>query len=72
MLLGGGRIQPGAIIGKTNDNGTAVTDREVDHGHIFHTVLQAAGVDSKAEFEVGGRRYPIADPAKDSIRELLV
>lgn len=71
VLLGGSRIQPGAVIGKTNDTGTEVTDREVDHGHIFHTVLQAAGVNSKAEFQIGGRPFPIADPAKDAITELL-
>lgn len=59
------------IIGKTNDNGTAVVDREVDHGHIFHTILQAAGVNTKADFNIGGREFPIADPAKDAITELL-
>ena len=47
----------GAVIGKTNDNGTAVVDREVDHGHIFHTILQAAGVNTKAEFIIGGREF---------------
>lgn len=72
VCLGGGKIQPGAVIGKTNANGTAVTDREVDHGHIFHTLMQGAGVDSKQEFVIGGRKYPIADPAKDCIRELIV
>lgn len=72
VALGGGGIQPGAVIGKTNENGTKVTDREVDHGHIFHTVLRAAGINSKAEFDIGGRKYPIADPAKDAITELLV
>jgi uncharacterized protein (DUF1501 family) len=72
VLLGGGGIQPGAVVGKTNDNGTKVTDREVDHGHIFHTVLRAAGINSKGEFDIGGRKYPIADPAKDAITELLV
>ncbi len=71
VLFGGTGIQPGAVIGKTNENGTAVVEREVDHGHIFHTILQAAGVDSTGEFEVGGRTFPIADPAKDSISELL-
>ncbi|HTN75841.1 MAG TPA: DUF1501 domain-containing protein, partial [Pirellulaceae bacterium] len=71
VLLGGSRIQPGAIIGKTNDNGTAVVDREVDHGHVFHTILQAAGVNSKSDFQIGGRNFPIADPAKDAIKELL-
>ncbi|MDX1944531.1 MAG: DUF1501 domain-containing protein [Pirellulaceae bacterium] len=71
VCLGGGGIQGGAVIGKTNANGTAVADREVDHGHVFHTLMQASGVDSKAEFDVGGRKFPIGDPAKDAIKELL-
>ena len=49
-----------------------MVERVVDHGHVFHTILQAAGVDSKGDFEVGDRRFPIADPAKDAITELLV
>ncbi len=71
VLLGGTGVQPGAIIGSTNANGTAVTDREVDHGHLFHTILQAVGVDSAGEFVVGGRTFPLADPAKGPIQELL-
>lgn len=71
VCLGGAGIQPGAVIGKTNENGTAVTDREVDHGHIFHTMLRAVGTDSKLEFDIGGRKFPIADPAKGPIQELL-
>ena len=71
MLFGGAGIQPGAVVGKTNQNGTQVVDRQVDHGHIFHTILQAAGVDSTGEFQIGGRGFPIADPAKGSISELL-
>jgi hypothetical protein len=71
VLLGGCGIQPEAVIGKTNDNGTAVTDGEVDHGHIFHTILQAVGVDSKSEFDIGGRKFPVADPAKGPITKLL-
>lgn len=71
VVMGGTGIQPGAVIGKTNDNGTAVVDRALDHGHVFHTLLRAVGVDSKSDFDVGGRKFPIADPAKDAIRELL-
>lgn len=71
VLLGGAGLQPGACIGKTNENGTAVTDREVDHGHLFHTLLAGVGVDSKSEFEIGGRKFPLADPAKGPIQELL-
>ncbi len=71
ICLGGGRIQPGAVIGKTNDNGTAVVDREVDHGHLFHTYMQAVGVDSSGTFDIDGREMPIADPAASPISELL-
>ena len=72
VLVGGAGIQPGACVGKTNENGTKVVDREVDHGHIFHTLLRAVGVDSKSEFDIDGRKFPMADPAKGPIEELLV
>jgi len=49
-----------------------LADREVDHGHVFHTLLAAVGVDSKGEFDIGGRKFPVADPAKGPIKELLV
>lgn len=71
VAVGGTGIQPGALIGATNANGTEVIDREVDHGELFHTLLQAVGVASEGEFEIGGRSYPIADPAKGPIQELL-
>ena len=71
VCLGGGKIQPGAVIGKTNKNGTKVADREVDHGHLFHTYMQAVGVDSTGHFDIDGRQVPIADPAYGPISELL-
>lgn len=72
VVLGGAGIQPGAVIGKTNESGTAVVDRQVDHGNLFHTYLQAVGVDSTASFNVGGRELPLADPASSGpIKELL-
>ena len=71
VLLGGSRIVPGAVYGKTNANGTEVADGKVDHAHLFHTYLQAVGVDSTKSFDVDGRPIPIADPASHSIKELL-
>jgi len=71
VCLGGGKVQPGAVIGKTNDNGTKVIDREVDHGHLFHTYLDAIGLDSTDHFDIGGRPIPLADPARQTISELL-
>ena len=71
VLMGGAGIKPGAVIGKTNANGTEVTDAKVDHANLFHTYLQAVGVDTSKSFDVDGRPIPIADPASKGIRELL-
>jgi len=72
VCLGGARVQPGAVIGKTNANGTEVTDGEVDHGNLFHTYLSAVGLDPTDTFDVGGREVPMADPSKSAIDELLI
>jgi hypothetical protein len=69
--MAGCGLQAGAVIGKTNENGTAVADRQVDHGHLFHTYLRALGLDSKQEFMVNGRPLPVADPARSAIEEVL-
>lgn len=71
VTLAGCGVQNGAVIGKTNENGTEVVDRQVDHRHLFHTYLRAVGVDSTADFHVGGRETPMADPSAGPIEELL-
>ncbi len=71
VCLGGGGIQRGAVVGKTNANGTEVTDRQVDGGHLFHTYLRALGVKSSGQFDVAGQKIPMADPAAEAIDELL-
>ncbi len=71
VVMGGTGIQKGAVIGKTNDKGTEVTDRKVDHAHLFHTYLSAVGVNTSDSFQIDGRKQPIADPAYQPIRELL-
>lgn len=71
VCLAGCRILRGAVYGQTNSNGTEVTDGQVDHGALFHTYLQAAGVDSTASFDIDGREMPIADPAAAAVTQLL-
>jgi hypothetical protein len=71
IALGGCGIQHGAVIGKTDAKGAEVTDRQVDHRHLFHTYLQAIGIDSSGDFDIAGRKFPVADPAAGPIRELL-
>jgi hypothetical protein len=72
IALGGCGIKGGAVIGKTNANGTAVTEREVHGGHLFHTYFRAMGVDPTKNFYPKDRPIPIADPKASAITELLV
>lgn len=71
VCLGGGRIPRGAAYGKTSADGTAVEDGQVDHGQLFHTYLEAVGVDSTGSFDIAGRDIPIADPAVSAVTDLL-
>ncbi|MCA9062748.1 MAG: DUF1501 domain-containing protein [Planctomycetaceae bacterium] len=71
IAMAGCGIQHGAVIGSTDAKGIEVVDRQVDHRHLFHTYLRAVGIDSSGQFDVAGRRFPIADPAYGPIEELL-
>ena len=71
IALGGCGIIPGVVIGKTNDEGTEVADREVDGSHLFHTYFQALGLDTTDYHDMPGRAIPIGDPAAEAIGELL-
>ncbi|MBM3875913.1 MAG: DUF1501 domain-containing protein [Verrucomicrobia bacterium] len=72
VCVGGAGIVRGASVGATNKNGTEVSEREVDCGHLFHTYLRALGLSSKGNFDIAGRQVPMADPAVGPIKELLV
>jgi hypothetical protein len=67
----GVRLPRGAAYGATSADGTEVVDGQVDHGNLFHTWLQAVGVDSTGNFQIDGRELPIADPASKVIAGLL-
>ena len=71
IALGGCGIQGGAVVGKTNDNGTKVIDREVNAGHLFHTYYRAVGLDAKDDFLHNGRPFHKADPKTSAIQEIL-
>jgi uncharacterized protein (DUF1501 family) len=71
VALGGCGIVGGAVVGKTNASGTAVVDREVNPGHLFHTYLRALGFDSKRNHYIDKRPIPMADPKAEPIKELL-
>ena len=71
VALAGAGIKGGAVVGTTNANGTAIADREVWSGHLFHTYLQAVGLDSTKNFYPNERPVPIADPKAAAITEVL-
>jgi hypothetical protein len=72
VVVGGCGIKAGAVVGKTNANGTAVTDREVNGGHLFHTYYRALGLDPKKKLYHDQRPIPMADPKAAAIHEVLV
>ena len=71
VALAGCGIKGGAVVGKTNANGTAVTDRQVNGGHLFHTYFRALGLDPTKNYYVDQRPIPMADPKADAITEVL-
>jgi uncharacterized protein (DUF1501 family) len=71
IAVGGAGIKGGAVVGKTNDNGTQVVDREVNGGHLFHTYYRALGLDPTKAFWHNGRPFHKADPKTDAITEIL-
>jgi uncharacterized protein (DUF1501 family) len=71
ICLGGAGIKPGVAVGKTNDNGTQVVDREVNSAHLFHTYYRAVGVDPTKSWWDEGRPIAKADPKAAAIDELL-
>ena len=72
IALGGCGVKGGAVVGATNTNGTAVTQREVHGGHLFHTYFRALGLDPTRNFYPNDRPIPIADPQAAPITELLL
>jgi hypothetical protein len=71
VAMAGCGLKAGAVVGRTNANGTAVTDRQVNAGHLFHTYFRALGLKPNRNHYVHGRPIPMADPQADAIREVL-
>jgi len=71
VALAGCGIKGGTVVGKTNDNGTAVTDRQVHGGHLFHTYMRALKLNSDKNHYHQGRPIPMADPKVEAIKEVL-
>jgi len=59
ILLGGGGLQGGQVVGKSDERGAYVADRMVSLGDIFATVYKAFGIDWEKEY-----MHPIGRPVK--------
>ena len=71
VALAGQGIVPGAVTGKTNAQGTAVVDRQVNGGHLFATYFKALGLDPTKKHYIDQRPIPMTDPAASPITEIL-
>src|SRR5262245_4681718 len=71
VALAGAGLQRGSVVGKTNANGTAVVEREVNAGHLFHTYLRAVGDDPTKNFYPNDLPVPVAESMPSAITELL-
>ncbi len=71
IAVGGCGIRGGTAVGRTNAQGTAVTDHQVHAGHLFHTYFRALGLDPTRNHYVDNRPIPMADPDAEAIREVL-
>ncbi len=71
VALAGCGVKAGAVVGKTNANGTTVTEREVNGGHLFHTYFRALGLNPKRNYYVNQQPIPMADPKASAIEEVL-
>jgi uncharacterized protein (DUF1501 family) len=71
VALAGCGIRGGALVGRTNANGTAVVDRQVNAAHLFHTYFRAVGLNPTRNHYHDGRPIPMADPQASAIQEIL-
>jgi hypothetical protein len=71
VVMGGCGLHGGALVGATNEDGTAVVDRQVGPAHLFATYYQALGIDPRKEYHVGDRPLSLADLSGEPIAELF-
>ncbi len=71
-VIAGCGIKRGIVTGQTNEQGTWVTDKPYDIGHVFHTLFAALGIDSiEKEYINAGQPLPLAHDDMHPIAEVL-
>jgi hypothetical protein len=64
-------VPGGALVGKTNPDGTAVVDRRVTPADLHHTYYRLLGIDPTKRYYQGVRPVFLADEHGKAIHELL-
>ena len=64
-------IRGGAVHGKTDADGKAVADGEVNAGDVSATIFQALGVNPRKNYRVGLRPIPLAPEGSKPIKTVL-
>ncbi len=70
VVMAGCRTRKGFAYGLPNADGIDVVDAGADHGNLFH--LFRVGRRRFDRFSIDGRDLPIADPAVEAVKQLLV
>ena len=71
LSFGGCGVKP-AVVGSTNDDGTAVKDRPVSIPDLFATFYTLLGIDYRKELDYEGRPTPLTENGKGTpIKEVL-
>jgi hypothetical protein len=71
MILGGGPIRGGQVVGATNKDGTAITDRPVTVADLYRTYYPALGINPDKKMRVSGQPVPVQEEGTQTITELL-
>lgn len=71
VVMAGSGVKPGMVYGSTTDDGMEVKDDKISLGDLFHTNLNALGIDSTASYAIAGQTNPVADPAAKPVDALL-
>jgi hypothetical protein len=71
LAMAGGRLQRGAVYGKTNEQGSWIVDGEVGYADLYHTFFRAVGIDEHVDYDNAGQPLPIANEDMGPIKELL-
>ncbi len=69
--LSGCGIRGGTVFGKTDPDGQAVVDGEMNAADLFATIFTALGIEYDKEYMVGNRPIPIADFGSEPCFEVL-